>query len=61
MKTGGIITLMYNKESCRACGTYLSSDSSCEICKEQISWVCSKCDRMYDVTHVHSIMLYDNA
>ena len=25
METGGIITLMYNKESCKACGTYLTS------------------------------------
>ena len=43
MKTGGIITLMYNKESCKACGTYLTSVSLCEVCEEQISWVCSKC------------------
>ena len=43
MKTGGIVTSMYNKESCKACGTYLTSVSLCEVCEEQISWVCSKC------------------
>ena len=35
MKTGGIITLMYNKESCKVCGTYLTSVSLCEVCEEQ--------------------------
>jgi hypothetical protein len=57
METGGIITLMYNKESCKACGTYLTSVSLCNVCKEQISWVCSKCERMYDVTHTHNLVI----
>jgi hypothetical protein len=48
---------MYNKESCKACGTYLTSVSLCEVCEEQISWVCSKCDKMYDVTHAHNNVL----
>ena len=45
---------MYNKESCKACGTYLTPVSLCNVCKEQISWVCNRCDRMYDVTHTHN-------
>ncbi len=49
---------MYNKESCRACGTYLTSVSLCEVCGEQISWVCRNCDKMYDVTHMHKVILY---
>ena len=57
MKTGGTITGMYNKESCKACGTYLTSVSLCNVCKEQISWVCSKCERMYDVTHTHNLLI----
>ena len=57
METGGIITLMYNKESCKACGTYLTSVSLCNVCKEQISWVCSKCAKMYDVTHAHNVLV----
>jgi hypothetical protein len=57
MKTGGIITLMYNKESCKVCGTYLTSVSLCEVCKEQILWVCNKCDKMYDVTRAHNVLV----
>jgi hypothetical protein len=37
MKTGGIITLMYNKETCKVCGSYLTSVLLCEVCEEQIS------------------------
>jgi hypothetical protein len=48
---------MYNKESCRACGTYLTSVSLCEVCEEQISWICTNCDRRYDVTHTHNVIL----
>jgi hypothetical protein len=57
MKSGGIIILMYNRESCRACGTYLTSVSFCEVCGEQVSWICSNCDRIYDVTHAHNVIL----
>jgi len=52
-----IITLMYNKYSCKVCGTYLTSVSLCEVCEEQISWMCSKCDKMYDVTHAHNVLV----
>jgi hypothetical protein len=44
---------MFNKESCRACGTYLTPISVCNFCKEYISWLCGKCERMEDVTHSH--------
>ena len=57
MKTGGIITLMYNKDSCKVCGTYMTFVSLCEVCEEQISWMCSKCDKMYDVTHAHNVLV----
>jgi hypothetical protein len=55
---GEVIISMYNKESCRACGTYLTSVSLCEVCGEQISWLCSNCDKMCDVTHAHNVILY---
>ena len=44
---------MFNKESYRACGTYLTPISVCNFCKEYISWLCGKCERMEDVTHSH--------
>ena len=44
---------MFNKESCKACGTYLTPTSVCSICKEYVSWLCGKCERMEDVTHSH--------
>jgi len=44
---------MYNKESCKACGGPLTPISLCVICSEQVSWICKKCDRSYDVTHTH--------
>ena len=45
---------MFNKESCKACGTYLTPTSVCSVCKEHVSWLCGKCERMEDVTHSHS-------
>ena len=32
---------MFNKESCRACGTYLTPIPVCNFCKEYISWLCA--------------------
>ena len=49
----GVIAIMFNKESCRACGTYLTPISICNFCKEYISWLCGKCERMDDVNHLH--------
>ena len=45
---------MFNKESCKACGTYLTPISVCSVCKEYVSWLCGKCERMEDVTHSHA-------
>jgi hypothetical protein len=50
---------MFNKESCRACGTYLTPISVCNFCKEYISWLCGKCERMEDVTHSHDYCRVD--
>jgi hypothetical protein len=47
------IRIMFNKESCKACGTYLTPISVCSVCKEYVSWLCGKCERMEDVTHSH--------
>jgi hypothetical protein len=44
---------MFNKGLCRGCGVYLTPISVCTICKEYISWICGKCERMDDVTHFH--------
>ena len=43
---------MSHKGSCRACGSSLTPMAECKICK-YIGWVCSRCDRMEDVTHIH--------
>jgi len=40
---------------CRSCGTYLTPVSTCTVCKEDISWVCQRCDLIEDVTHAHPI------
>ena len=45
---------VFNKDSCRACGNYLIASSVCNICREYVSWVCSKCNKMEDVTHSHA-------
>jgi predicted amidophosphoribosyltransferase len=42
-----------NKRCCRGCGATLSPVSECPTCKENISWICSRCDTMADVTHIH--------
>jgi hypothetical protein len=48
-----MISRMFNKESCRACGTFLTPISVCNFYKEYISWLCGKCEKMEDVTHLH--------
>jgi RNase P subunit RPR2 len=45
---------MYNKQSCRECGTFLTPHSVCNVCKEHISWICIKCGKAEDVTHDHN-------
>ena len=44
---------MFNKESCRSCGKILVPISMCKLCKEHVSWICNKCQRVEDVTHKH--------
>ncbi|MDP9489927.1 MAG: hypothetical protein M3P28_06995 [Thermoproteota archaeon] len=44
---------MFNKESCRSCGKILVPISMCNYCKEHISWICNKCQRVEDVSHKH--------
>gem|GEM_PF-2567470 len=41
------------KQSCRACGSYLTATAVCTICQEYVAWVCNRCLKMEDVTHVH--------
>jgi hypothetical protein len=45
---------MYYNRSCRACGTHLEPTSICSICEEYVSWICSKCFKIDDVTHRHN-------
>lgn len=45
---------VFNKDSCRVCGSCLISSSVCNICREYVSWVCAKCNKMEDVTHSHN-------
>jgi hypothetical protein len=41
---------IFNKGACRGCGVYLTPISVCTICKEYISWIYGKCERMDDVS-----------
>jgi hypothetical protein len=41
---------MYNKQSCRECGSPLVPHSLCGICQEHSSWVCG---RIEDYDHVN--------
>jgi RNase P subunit RPR2 len=43
---------MYNKQSCRECGSPLVPHSLCNICNEHSSWVCGQCGRIEDYDHV---------
>ena len=45
---------MYDRGSCKACGTHLTPSAICNICKEYVSWVCGKCYKIDDVTHSHN-------
>lgn len=45
---------VFNKDSCRACGSYLIPISVCNICREYVSWICAKCNKIEDVTHSHN-------
>ena len=42
---------MFNKNSCRICGSNLISTAFCKICKESVKWTCDKCDTIEEVKH----------
>lgn len=44
---------MYNRQSCRECGAYLTALMQCAVCREDIGWVCGKCGRNEDAVHRH--------
>jgi hypothetical protein len=46
-----IVVHMYNRDSCRGCGSSLSPFSSCIICREHVSWNCHECDTVDYVVH----------
>ena len=47
-----LITLdMFNKNSCRICGSNLISSPFCKICKESVKWTCDKCNTIEEVKH----------
>jgi hypothetical protein len=35
---------MFNKKSCRICGSNLIPSALCKTCKESVRWICDKCD-----------------
>ena len=46
-----LITLdMFNKNSCRICGSNLISSALCKICKESVKWTCDICNTI-EVKH----------
>lgn len=53
MLIGGVlITLdMFNKNSCRICGSNLISSALCKICKESVKWTCDICNTIEEVKH----------
>lgn len=42
---------MSNKNSCRACGNYLVPTSVCNICGEQVAWICGQCGKIDEAIH----------
>ena len=44
---------MFNKESCRSCGSILSPVSKCKLCNEYVSWICNYCQQVEEVSHKH--------
>lgn len=42
---------MFNKNSCRACGNYLVPTSVCNICGEQVAWICGECGKIDEAIH----------
>ena len=46
-----LILFVSNKDSCRMCGSRLSTEARCKICQESISWICYICNRIEEVKH----------
>ena len=42
---------MFNKNSCRMCGSILTPSALCKICKESVKWTCYKCNKIEEVKH----------
>ena len=47
---------LFNKESCRVCGTKLIPTMNCDGGGEDISWRCDTCFNLEDVTHSHNLL-----
>ena len=50
----GVIRLsadMFNKNSCRMCGSILIPSALRKFCKESVKWTCDKCIRIEEVKH----------
>lgn len=45
---------MFNKESCRRCGSILESIKTCADCKEIMLWQCNSCNNMEEYIHLHN-------
>ena len=45
---------MFNKESCRSCGSLLESIKTCTHCKEIMLWRCKKCNNREEYIHLHN-------
>ncbi len=44
---------MFNKESCRNCGSALESIKTCSACNEITLWHCNKCHNSDESIHLH--------
>jgi hypothetical protein len=44
---------MFNKESCRSCGSLLEPYKICTDCREVKLWDCNNCNRKVEHIHVH--------
>jgi hypothetical protein len=42
---------MFNKNSCRICGIYLTPSVICKICNEFVLWICFKCNKIVEAKH----------
>ena len=51
---------MFNKESCRSCGSTLESITACTDCKEIVLWNCNKCGNKEEFTTWYRISITYN-